>query len=198
MAAVGYERGWFRGGPEIIDGRMSGPWYTRQAEEAADYAKRFGPSADVREYAIPKAGSLNLNMGYSSKLAHDLAGKVESMPNGKKLAEMLRQYGPDERVSGVEIWQGLKNNIGEDAGIEALQALKFKGLKGVNSPDYVRLFPGTVARDAERAAFDPAKIKSHVDDIYGKATPAAMAAAAGAAGAGLWAVHRSRENQASE
>lgn len=195
MADVGFEGGWYRGGPEIVDGRMSGPWYTRSADEAADYARRFGTGSDVREYAIPKRGFIDLNKSYDSRLARDLASKVAGTPKGDQLASMLRQYGDGERVNGVELWMGLKNNIGEDGAINALRSLGFGGAKGINSPDYVRLFPGTVARDAKRAAFDPAKIKAGVDDIYGAITPGAAALAAGAAGSGLLALRRNRGDE---
>lgn len=191
MAAVGYEGGWFRGGPKIDNGKMSGPWYTKHQDEAADYARRFGGSSEVREYAIPAKNMLNANMSYSSRLAYDLADKVKN----EKAAKLLRSYMPNERVNGVEIWQGLKNNIGEDDAINALRSLGFGGVKGINSPDYARLFPGTVARDAKMAAFDPAKIKAGVDDIYGRATPEMMAAIAAAGGLGLAGLRYSRGDE---
>lgn len=191
MAAVGYEGGWFRGGPQIRDGRMSGPWYTRQQEEAADYARRFGDNAEVREYAIPQRNMLDVNKSYSGRLPADLARGVED----KKLASQLQQYSPDGRVNGIELWQGLKNHLGEDGAADALKRLGFGGVRGVNSPDYVKLFPGTVARDAQRAAFDPAKIKVGVDDIYGGATPEMLAAVAAAGGLGLLGLRRSQAGE---
>lgn len=191
MAAVGYEGGWFRGGPQIKDGKMSGPWYTRQQEEAADYARRFGDNAEVREYALPQRNMLDVNMSYSGRLAADLAKVVED----KRLVEQLRQYAPGGKVNGVEIWQGLKNYLGEDGAADALKRLGFGGVRGVNSPDYAKLFPGTVARDAQRAAFDPAKIKGGVDDIYGAATPEMLAAVAAAGGLGLLGLRRSQGDE---
>lgn len=189
MRAVDYERGWWRGGPQIRNGRMSGSWYTLDPNEAADYARRFGATGDVREYAIPSKRYLNADSAYSSRLAHDMANRVG---DNEKFAALLRTYEPNEGLTGITAWMGAKNNLGDERAAELFKALGFAGVKGINSPNYVRLFQGTHARDAMKAAFDPARL--HIDDIYGRATPEALAALSGGS-AGLWSLIRSRGDE---
>jgi hypothetical protein len=181
MSAVGYERGWWRGGPEIKDGKMSGPWYTRIPEEAADYARRT-PNSEVREYALPAKSILRFDRSYPSRLAHDIASDVQSMgPEGAKFASLLRSgYGADDVISGAEAWRGLAKWLGDDVAAEVLAKRGFRGVEGLNNPQYMRLLPGATARDANRAKFDPARMK--VDDIFGAADPALLAAIAGLTG----------------
>lgn len=161
MRAVGYERGWFRGGPAPKDNRMTGPWYTRNADEAADYSKRFGSNADVREYAIPSALMLKMDLAYAPRLHQDVAAKAESNfgASGAKLAALIRaNYTDVERASGMELWRAASKTLGDDAAASLFGSLGFRSVLGVNSPDYVRLLPGATARDANKAAFDPQKI----------------------------------------
>lgn len=187
MQDMGYESGWFRGGNKIVDGKKSGDWYTRSVDEAADYAKRL-PNADVREYAVP-TDTLKSDLGYSPRLAHDLAAKVEGMgAKGAEIAKLLREYGPQDKIPGVEVWRGLSKYIGDDDAMAVLQSLGFKGVRGVNSPDYLRVFPKTVVRDANLAAFN--KANAGMDDIYGSATPAFMSLLAGGTLGGLLAADR--------
>ena len=162
MSEMGMERGWYRGGPEIVGDKRSGPWYTQIKEEAADYAKRFSPKEEVREYAIPASGYLSAGNSYSSQLAHDLASVVEDKyfgPAGQNLAKELRTYGPNDRVPGYEVWQALESRFGNDGAGEALQRLgPFKGVRGVAGPHDAFVFSNAPVRDAQKAAFDPAKI----------------------------------------
>lgn len=187
MAAMDMEPGWFRGGAKINDGRRSGPWYTQDAEEAANYAKRFGADSDLREYAIPKSGFLNAQSGYSHKLPNDVARVLDDPyfgAPGASLAKELRTFGPGEGVTGGQLWQALESRFGNDGAAEVLQRLgSFKGVKGVTGGPEAYVFKGAPVRDANKAAFDPSKYS--VDDIYGKATLPMLGAVGGTAlGAG--------------
>lgn len=187
MAQMGLERGWYRGGPQIVDGKRSGPWYTRDADEAAKYAERFGKSSDVREYAIPKNGFLDAGLSYSHKLPNDLAGILESPYYGKQgsqLAKEFRTFGDGERISGASVWQALESRFGNDGAAEVLSKLgAFKGVKGITGGPEAYVFKSAPVRDANKAAFDISRIAQ--DDIYGFATPEMLGAlAAGSAGLG--------------
>lgn len=191
--AAGFERGWYRGGetPNAA-GNKTGPWYSRVAEEAEDYAKRFNGKADMREYAIPEKGRLRFDKSYDRRLASDVAAQVEGMGEpGKKLAVELRSYNDGERPSGMEIWRGLSKFIGDDGAMEVLGKLGFRAVEGINSPNYIRVFPSTPVRDAARAKFDPARMNE--DNIFGRADPMALAVTAGLLGAG--AAYRSRAGE---
>ncbi len=171
MANMGMVRGWYRGGPEISGAKRSGPWYTQDAEEAANYAKRFGDKADIREYAIPEKGFLNGSGGYPSRLAHDVAGILDNPTYGKDgafLANELRSYGPNEPVSGGAIWQALESRFGNDGAAEVLQNLGFKGAKGITGGPEAYVFKTAPVRDANKAAFNPANAAQ--DNLYGKAS----------------------------
>jgi len=166
MRAVGYERGWYRGGPSPKDNRMTGPWYTRIKDEATDYARRFGKDADVREYAVPTEGVLRMDRAYVPQLAKDVAQKAEAEfgPAGAKLASLIRSsYKEGERASGMELWRATSKTLGDDAAASLFGGLGFRSVLGVNSPDYLRVLPGATVRDATRAKFDPSKI--HLDNI---------------------------------
>lgn len=164
MKAAGFEGGWFRGGPGLVANKKSGDWYSRSPEEAADYGKRFGAAADVREYAIPSAGMLKSDRAYSARLAGDVASKLDALgPSGAKTAKLLREYYTENGPSGMEIWRSLSKSVGDDEAMRILSELGFKSVRGVNSPDYVRVFPQTAVRDAKKAKFDLAKLK--VNDV---------------------------------
>ncbi|MBA3773828.1 MAG: hypothetical protein H0X13_15460 [Ramlibacter sp.] len=167
---MGMERGWYRGGPELTGSARSGPWYTQDAQEAANYAKRFGPKADVREYAIPKNGFLNADSAYSHKLPNDVAAVLDDPyfdKAGASLARELRTFAPGEGITGGQLWQALESRFGNDGAAEVLQRLgSFKGAKGVTGGPEAYVFKGHPVRDAKKAAFDPAKYG--VDDIYGR------------------------------
>lgn len=184
--AANYERGWYRGGPQPTDNRMTGPWYTRNEGEAEDYARRFGSGADVREYAIPSGMMLKMDRPYDARLATDLAAKAEETlgPDGAKLARLIRSsYKEGERPSGMELWRASSKTVGDDAAAGLFGSLGFRSAIGINSPDYLRMFPGGTVRDAQRATFDPSKL--HLDNIM-----------AGAGGLGLLgAASRSRDNE---
>jgi len=161
MKAVGYESGWFRGGPKPIDNRMTGPWYTRNADEAADYARRFGKNADVREYAVPSSPMLKMDRVYTPRLAQDVAAKAEEGfgEQGAKLAALIRSsYKDGEQASGMELWRGTSKTLGDDAAARIFAELGFRSVLGINSPFYLRMLPGATVRDAARAKFDPQKI----------------------------------------
>ena len=163
MADAGYEGGWYRGGPEIKNNKKSGDWYTLHEQEAAGYAKRFGDAGDVREYALPSKGILKVGMGYSQRLAHDLAPIVEGW-GGKKAKDMAKTLrGYDSQVSGLELWRGMAMNFGEEKAAEAFSKLGFKGVLGHKQADNIQIFQETTARDAKLAQF--AKDKLNIDDI---------------------------------
>ena len=171
MAEMGMERGWYRGGPAIADAKRSGPWYTQDAEEAANYAKRFGEKSDVREYSIPDKGFIKGDGGYPSRLAHDVAGILDTPTYGKEggqLVKELRSYGPNEPVAGGAIWQALESRFGNDGAAEVLQRLGFKGAKGITGGPEAYVFNGAPVRDANKAAFNSANAAQ--DNLYGKAS----------------------------
>ena len=171
MADMGMEGGWFRGGPQLVNAKRSGPWYTRDAEEASGYAARFGSNADVREYAIPKDGFLKADGGYSSRLAHDVADIVENPTfggAGAHLAKELRTFGADEAVSGGALWQALESRFGNDGAANVLQQLGFNGAKGITGGPEAYVFNAAPVRDAQRAAFNPANAAQ--DNVYGRAS----------------------------
>ena len=191
MRAVKYDKGWFRGGPEITDGKKTGDWYTRFKDEASDYAART-PGAEVREYAAP-TNTIKSNSTYSPRLAQDIATKVETIgPEGAKLAKQLREYYVNDKISGLEVWSGLSKHLGDDTAANVLKELGFKGVEGVKKPQYLQIFPSTMVRDANQAAFNPARLDQN--DIYGKSTPGLLALTAGGA-AGLAAFRNSRVNE---
>lgn len=169
MDAMGMERGWFRAGQKITDGRRNGPWYTQDASEAAGYLK---PGGDLREYAIPKAGFLEANGRYSHKLPNAVADILDDPYFGKQgagLAKELRTYGEGEGILGGQLWQSLESRFGNDGAAEVLQRLgAFKGAKGMTRADEAYVFKGHPVRDAEKAAFNLSKYS--VDDIFGGAT----------------------------
>lgn len=191
MRAAGYDRGWYRGGQKITDGKKSGDWYTYQApEEAADYAKRFGANGEVREYAVPIKETMQFDRGYPSRMAHDIASRIEGLgEKGAKLAAELRSYGPGEYISGAEAWRSLSKWLGDDVAANTLSDIGWRAVQGINSPTYLRLLPRGTVRDAEKAKFDPARIK--IDDIFGAADPSLLAALGLGAG-GLMAATRTR------
>ena len=191
MQAVKYDRGWFRGGPEITDGKKSGDWYTRFKDEASDYAART-PGAEVREYAAP-TNTIKSNSSYSPRLAQDIATKVEGMgQEGASLAQKLREYYVSDKISGLEAWSGLAKHLGDDTAANVLNQLGFKGVEGVKKPQYLQTFPSTMVRDANQAVFNPSRI--NVNDIYGHANPGLLALTAGGA-AGLAAIRNNRANE---
>lgn len=191
MRAVKYGRGWYRGGPTITDGKKTGDWYTRSREEAAEYAART-PGAEVREYAAPM-NTVKSTSNYSPRLAQDIAAKVEPMgPAGEKLAAQLRRYYANDKIDGLEVWKGLSKHLGDDTAAQVLQELGFKGVEGMKRPQYLQIFPSTMVRDANLAAFNPSRLNQN--DIYGKATPGLLGLTAG----GAAALAALRNSQASE
>ncbi len=174
MEQMGLERGWYRGGAKPgPDGRRTGPWYTQSADDSAGYAA--GRGGDVREYAIPKDGYLMADRGYSSRLAHDVA-KILGDPyygkQGQHLAKELRTFGPNEGLTGGQLWQSLEARFGNDGAAEVLTKLNvFKGAKGMTGGPEAYVFKNHPVRDAQRAKF--ALDKYSVDNI--------MAGTAGAA-----------------
>ena len=188
MAAMEMERGWFRGGPEIVNGKRSGPWYTQDAEEAANYAKRFGDRADVREYAIPRGRFLEASQPYSGRLAHDVASIIDTDYYGKQgaaLARELRTYGPTEGLTGGQLWQSLERAFGNDGAAEVVEKLRaFNGVKGITHGPEAYVFKTSPVRDAMKAKFDPEQYAK--DDIYGFATVPMLGTLAGGSLLGGW------------
>lgn len=180
MQEMGLERGWFRGGLAPIESKRTGPWYTKSEQEAAGYAK----GGDVREYAIPAGGYLEAQRGYSPKLAHDVAAILDDPFYGKggaNLAKELRTYQPGEGITGGQLWQALEANLGgNDAAAAVLQKLgAFKGVKGVTGPHEAYVFKNGAVRDANKAAFDPARYTE--DNILAGITGGAIVGGTGLA-----------------
>lgn len=187
MEKAGMESGWYRGGPKPVmdqagNTRRTGGFYTVNPEEAANYAKRFGKSGDVREYAIPTSGYLEGNKGYVPRLAHDLAKVLDSPEYGGQGAELAKWFrtwtDPEIGISGGEVWQALESRFGNDGAAAIIDKLgKFNGVAGVTAPGEVYVFKSAPVRDAKKAAFDPYRLG--VDDIYGRATVPAMLGSGG-------------------
>lgn len=179
MQEMGLERGWYRGGPEIKDGKRSGPWYTRDADEARGYMP--AKSGEVREYAIPSGQYLNAERGYNSQLAHDVAKVLDDPYYGKAgagLAKELRSFEKGEGITGGQLWQALEARFGNDGAAEVIGKLgHFKGAKGMTRADEAYVFKAAPVRDAQRAKFDPSSVGK--DDIYGRITLPELAAVAG-------------------
>lgn len=199
MADMGMERGWYRAGEKIgPDGRRNGPMYTQDKEEAAGYLagyeRRTGRQGDLREYAIPANRFLNADKAYPPRLAHDVAKLIDTPYYGKEgqyLAGQLRTYGDGELIGGGDLWQALESRFGNDGAAEVLSQLKaFNGAKGFTAPGEAYVFKNAPVRDANRAAFDPAK--RGMDDIYGAATVPGMAVGAGLGALGLEALRRTQ------
>lgn len=173
MQQMGLERGWYRGGPAPAGGRRTGPWYTQDVNEAADYSRRFGDKADVREYAIPRGPYLDAGMSYNNTLPLAMAKVVNTPEFGAKGAQLAKEFGtfgPDERISGGALWQALESRFGNDGAAEAVSRLgAFRGARGMTGPSEAYVFKSSPVRDAESAAFDPAR--SAEDYIYGAADP---------------------------
>lgn len=180
MAAMGYERGWYRGGPEPrpdASGNTpnTGPWYTRDAEQAADYARRFGPDGDVREYAIPKGFYMQNDRAYGGPFLTDLAGVLRGSahPGDAKLAtELQAMAAAGEHAPAPMVMRSLQYNATDPVASYLSQMPAqggVRGIKGVNSPDFVQMFQPGKVRDPARAAFDPNRVD--VNDIYGRADP---------------------------
>lgn len=180
MAAMGYERGWYRGGPEPqpdASGNTpnTGPWYTRNADQATDYAKRFGPEGDVREYAIPKGFYLQNDRGYGGRFLTDLAGTLRAGGNAsdaKLAAELESMAAAGEHAPTPMIMRSLQYNAMNPPSSYLSQMPAqggVRGIKGINSPDFVQMFQPNMVRDPARAAFDPKRVD--VNDIYGRADP---------------------------
>jgi hypothetical protein len=160
-AAMGYKGGWWRGGEAPVNGAPTGPWYTSIKDEAADYAART-PAAvrDVREYALPAtANVMHFDRAYQNALAKDLATVLEK-DGYTAAAKQLRDYHPaGDQISGMEAYKFLQRLIGDGAPEHYLQRLPFpfRQVDGVNSPNYRQALDTSVVRDANRAAFDPAR-----------------------------------------
>lgn len=185
MEQMGLERGWFRAGDTIVDGKRNGNWYTQDKAEAAGYLK---PNGDLREYAIPKKGFLEADKPYSSKLAHDVANIVENDFYGKpgaQLAKELRTFGPNEGLTGGQLWQSLEARFGNDGAADVVQKLNnFSGVKGITRGDEAYVFPTKPVRDANKAVLDPSMASKN--DIYGKIDPTLLfSLGLGSAGAAL-------------
>lgn len=185
MEQMGLERGWFRAGDTIVDGKRNGNWYTQDKAEAAGYLK---PNGDLREYAIPKKGFLEAEKPYSSKLAHDVADILENDFYGKlgaQLAKELRTFGPNEGLTGGQLWQSLEARFGNDGAADVVQKLNnFSGVKGITRGDEAYVFPTKPVRDANKSVLDPSMASKN--DIYGKIDPTLLLSLGlGSAGAAL-------------
>jgi hypothetical protein len=170
MNEMGLERGWYRAGGKIVDGKRNGNMYTQDQTEAAGYLR---PGGDLREYAIPKGPFLHAEKGYSSRLAHNVANVVDNEfygKQGEQLAKELRTYGPNEGLTGGQLWQSLEARFGNDGAAEILEKLgDFSGAKGFTRADEAYVFPTKPVRDASKAVFDPSM--KNKDNIYGKIDP---------------------------
>jgi hypothetical protein len=185
MEKMGLERGWFRAGDKIVDGKRNGNWYTQDQAEASGYLK---PGGDLREYAIPKNNFLEADRPYSNRLAHDVADIVSKEFYGKpgaSLAKDLRTFGPNEGLTGGQLWQSLEARFGNDGAADVVQQLgKFSGVKGITRGDEAYVFPTKPVRDANHAVFDPALESKN--DIYGRVDPRLLISLGiGSAGAAL-------------
>jgi hypothetical protein len=196
---MGMESGWYRGGDTPVNGKRNGPMYTQDLSEATAYAK----GRDLREYSIPASGFLNAERGYPSRLPNDVAKILDDPYYGKvgeHLASQLRTYGPEEGITGGQLWQALESRFGNDGAAEVLQKLKapngqpaFKGAKGMTRGDEAYVFKNAPVRDANKAAFDPSKYG--VDDIYGKANLPFMGLLGGSSLAGSYLLHNKQQDQ---
>lgn len=187
MQAMGLERGWYRGGEAPVTARetpASGQWYTRSADEAANYAKR-ATTPDVREYAIPSK-MLDLMKPQPPEVARKIGERL--MTSGDpKVRRFAQQYldaaQAGESLDGRALFQGLHNSFGMDVASDAMTHAGFRGVRNWNTTGDAFVFPGAPIRDANRAAFDPTLIRRN--DIYGRIDPMLSGALAASGGLGL-------------
>jgi hypothetical protein len=195
MEQMGLERGWFRGGQKPNSaGNRTGPWYTKDAEEAAGYAK--GRGGDVREYAIPKTNFFSTEGRYPHQLPNEIASIIQDPyygAKGKALAKELMTFGPGEGITGGQLWQSLKANFGTDDAAQILERLgKFKGAKGITRGPEAYVFKNAPVRDANKAKFNLADYGK--DDIYGAASNSMMRILAGTSLGGSYLLNKHLED----
>ncbi len=107
------------------------------------------------------------------------------------LHELAEQYGKEvsihlfeQEISGGTVWQVLESRFGNDGAADVLEKLgKFKGARGFSAPGEVYVFKSSQVRDAEKAAFDPARVND--PSIYGRATAPVLLGTAGFGASGL-------------
>lgn len=170
--ALGFERGWYRGGgtPEtnkLLETAPTGQWYSRSADEAAGYAR-----PDAREYAI-RGGLLDLTKEASQKEMATLADFLTVNASNPAQASLARTFkeasmAANEVHQNRGLWQGMEKTFGSDVAAKALDKLDYSGVSNVNNIGDAFITRTNAIRDANLAAFDPAKINR--PDIYGRAT----------------------------
>lgn len=195
MQAMGLERGWYRGGEAPVTTRetpATGQWYTRSADEAANYATRAA-TPDMREYAIPSK-MLDLMERQSPEVARKIGEQL--MTSGDPAVRRFAQQYIDaaqagESLDGRALFQGLHNTFGMDVAADAVGKAGFSGVRNWNTTGDAFVFPGRTIRDANRAAFDPAFRARN--DIYGSADPSLLGLLGAGGTIGALYAHSRRE-----
>lgn len=128
-----------------------------------------------------------------STLAEFLATRATT-PAQNSLAKTFKEASSaaNEVHQNRGLWQGMEKTFGSDIAAEALDKLRYSGVSNVNNMGDAFITRPSVVRDANLAAFDPAKINR--PDIYGRATVPFLLTAglAGAGGLGALAAYNDK------
>jgi hypothetical protein len=150
MAEQGYVRGLWRGGKSVADG----PFYTPDAQAAADFARRHGANADVREYALRMGKQFDTSANFGpedlQRLAEVLGTKYGNKMAAKELPSMASDF-RSGRMPGAALYQVLEAQSGGNAA----DVLRAAGYDSLNAGQEVRMLNMGNVRDANKAAFDP-------------------------------------------
>ena len=150
MAEQKYTRGIWRGGKSIADGR----YFTPVGQEAAaNFAKRHGPDADIREYALRLGNQFDASADFGPDDLKRIAEFVK--PYNPQLAKYLPDMADDYRVTkkmpGGALWKVLQTQTGGNE----LDVLRAAGYDSINAGQEIIMINMGNVRDANKAAFDP-------------------------------------------
>lgn len=172
MAEQGYRRGLWRGGKTAADGN----YFTPDQSAAEDFAKRHGPKADVREYAIKMGNSFDFHGSISTAQMQPIIDAMNATGHSK-LAKQIYDL-PDD-YGGVMPSKMLYHVLDTNTGGNAMSILKSAGYDTLDArQEVIALHRAGTIRDANRAQFDPGK--SRLDNIFASVAPVSVPLGIGA------------------
>lgn len=155
MQDQGFSPGWWRGGKSVADG----PHYTPDKSAAEDFARRHGPSADVREYAISTQNQFRLSDSFSPQdltRIRDVLRKDFGAKNADELLTIPTDFRSGRAPAG-HIWQAIDYMSGGNG----KDVLKAAGYDSINAgQELIVLNKAGTVRDKSLAVFDPKKRSS--------------------------------------
>ena len=169
MQKMGMERGFWRGGASPADG----PYYTPDKSAAESFAKRHGPGADVREYAIKLDNQFDYHNGHVNPEQLETLAKIMDSEGNSFAAKGFRDIAREEGgLHNTELYQMLSvHSPNPNAALSKL------GYDVINAgQELVVLNKSGTVRDAENAAFDLSKKTS--ENILAGMLPAGIGIAA--------------------